>query len=70
MSVIIPPSSTPISVPGRTPTTILTVDIMTEGEPVEAVSEAEFLAHVQASEPHPAYDDIPSLTLLFENGLV
>lgn len=26
--------------------------------------------HVNASEPHPAYDDLPSLTLLFENQLV
>jgi hypothetical protein len=25
--------------------------------------------HVQAPLPHPAYDDIPSLKLLFENGL-
>lgn len=25
--------------------------------------------HVNAPEPHPAYDDIPSLTLLFENGI-
>jgi hypothetical protein len=27
-------------------------------------------SHVGASAPHPAYDDIPSLTDLFENGLV
>lgn len=26
--------------------------------------------HVQAPTPHPAYDDLPSFTLLFENGLV
>ncbi|POH63641.1 hypothetical protein C3B60_16130 [Cryobacterium zongtaii] len=26
-------------------------------------------AHILAPEPHPAYDDIPSFTLLFENGL-
>lgn len=26
--------------------------------------------HVNNSEPHPAYDDLPSLTLLFENGLM
>ena len=26
--------------------------------------------HVVALEPHPAYDDIPSLVLLFENRLV
>lgn len=26
--------------------------------------------HVEAVEPHPAYDDLPSLSLIFENGLV
>ena len=26
--------------------------------------------HIQSPEPHPAYDDLPSFTLLFENGLV
>jgi len=26
--------------------------------------------HVESNAPHPAYDDLPSLTLLFENGLV
>lgn len=27
-------------------------------------------AHIASATPHPAYDDIPSLTILFENGLV
>lgn len=26
--------------------------------------------HVVDPDPHPAYDDMPTLTLLFENGLV
>lgn len=26
--------------------------------------------HIIDTTPHPAYDDLPSLTLLFENGLV
>lgn len=26
--------------------------------------------HINAPEPHPSYDDMPSLTLLFENGLL
>lgn len=26
--------------------------------------------HINDLEPHPTYDDIPSLTLLFENGLI
>lgn len=32
-------------------------------------SDAVLAPHVNDPEPHPAYDDIPSLTLLFENGL-
>lgn len=35
----------------------------TAGEPLLA-------QHIVAPEPHAAYDDIPSLTVLFENGLV
>lgn len=27
-------------------------------------------AHIQDPTPHPAYDDLPSITLLFENGLI
>lgn len=26
--------------------------------------------HVAAPEPHPAYDDLPSIRLIFENGLI
>lgn len=33
------------------------------------VVEAMMIAHVNSPSPHPAYDDIPSLVLLFENGL-
>lgn len=37
---------------------------MGDGEPLLA-------AHIAADEPHPAYDvDLPSLTVLFENGIV
>jgi hypothetical protein len=28
------------------------------------------LDHIADPEPHPSYDDLPSLTLLFENGLI
>lgn len=28
------------------------------------------LTHIEDLTPHPAYDDLPSLTLIFENGLV
>jgi len=34
------------------------------------VSDAALLAHIQSPTPHPVYDDLPSLTLLFENGLI
>jgi hypothetical protein len=33
-------------------------------------SDAAVNAHINSSNPHPAYDDIPSLKLLFENGLI
>lgn len=34
------------------------------------VSDAVILAHINDVTPHPVYDDLPSLTLLFENGLI
>lgn len=38
---------------------------------VRPVSRAEVIAaHVTAPAPHPAYDDMPRLTLYFENGLI
>lgn len=36
----------------------------------ETISEARLLAHKQEETPHSVYDDIPSLELIFENGLV
>ena len=30
----------------------------------------ELSTHVGSSNPHPAYDDLASLSLLFENGLI
>lgn len=27
-------------------------------------------AHIESQTPHPAYDDLPSMSLLFENGLI
>lgn len=41
----------------------LTANPPAAGEPLLA-------AHVADPEPHPAYDDTPSLSTLFENGLV
>jgi hypothetical protein len=31
---------------------------------------AEVLTHISDTTPHPAYDDLPSMVLIFENGLV
>ena len=38
--------------------------------PVGAFSNAELIAHVEDPTPHPVYDDLPSLTILFENGII
>jgi len=34
------------------------------------VSSAELQDHIDDPTPHPAYDDLPDLVVLFENGLV
>lgn len=41
-----------------------------EGGVNEEFVENAIETHVQAPEPHPSYDDMIDLTLLFENGLV
>jgi hypothetical protein len=38
-------------------------------EEVQQMIDASVTTHVNDTSPHPAYDDIPSLTVLFENGL-
>lgn len=44
----------------------------TSGDPdaVGNIVNAALSVHVQAAEPHPAYDDMPDLALIFESGLV
>lgn len=45
---------------------------LVDGDPQplpETPFEEILFAHINDSTPHPAYDDIPSLVLLFENGL-
>lgn len=45
--------------------------IGTEQEWLDSLAATEELnAHIASQNPHPAYDDLPSLNLLFENGLV
>lgn len=38
--------------------------------PVDEETQAALEDHIAAEEPHPAYDDLPSFTLIFENGLI
>lgn len=40
------------------------------GGDVQELVDATVTTHVNDLTPHPAYDDLPSLSLLFENGLV
>lgn len=42
----------------------------TEAQWLASIGASAIATHVIDPEPHPAYDDIPSLTLLFENGIV
>lgn len=37
---------------------------------VQAIADVAVATHVADATPHPAYDDLPSLTLIFENALV
>lgn len=37
---------------------------------VQGMIDDSIEGHVQAAEPHPAYDDFADLRLIFENGLV
>lgn len=40
------------------------------GFAVNMATQAELDTHVNSTNPHPSYDDLPSLTLLFQNGLI
>lgn len=47
------------------------VVIEVSGQPLVAASDtAALVAHVNSATPHPVYDDMPSLALIFQNGLV
>lgn len=41
-----------------------------EVDPGDLPSDSALLAHINAAEPHPAYDDGPDLFLLYENAKV
>lgn len=38
--------------------------------PTDPLAQAALLSHINSETPHPAYDDLPSMTLLFENGIL
>lgn len=43
----------------------------TEAEWIDSLlTEDDLTAHINDATPHPTYDDLPSLNLLFENGLI
>lgn len=42
----------------------------TEAQWLNSIGETAIASHVADPTPHPVYDDIPSLSLLFENGIV
>lgn len=44
--------------------------LVIQQELLDAGSSATLLAHIYAAEPHPVYDDGPSLELLYENAKV
>jgi hypothetical protein len=44
-------------------------DLITVGEAAERIDDA-VTVHALDPTPHPAYDDLPDLTLIYENGLV
>jgi hypothetical protein len=70
----------PVSVSPGTPVSLVTkaelvalaarVTSVEAGEISGAATQTDFLAHINSSTPHPAYDDQPDLSLIFENGLV
>lgn len=41
-----------------------------DDEHIQELIDTSVSAHVNDATPHPFYDDVPSLSLLFENGLV
>lgn len=77
--IVLNPSQSLIVTPPRSFPSIVTIPIGPMGPPgppgppgaAEGIGATIFNAHINNPTPHPAYDqDIVSLTLLFENGLV
>lgn len=45
------------------------IDYLLAAEPGAVEPSLALFAHTQAPSPHPAYDDTPDLSLIFQNGI-
>ncbi len=47
------------------------IEIISLDDPIpDNGSSGDLAAHVADTTPHPVYDDMPSMTLIFQNGLI
>lgn len=49
---------------------ILSGGVGPDPEEIQGMIDTSVTSHVDDLTPHPVYDDLPSLTILFENGLI
>lgn len=68
MTVTVVDHAGTVTAAGGTPS--VTVALAGIQGPPGAGGAAAVAAHEADETPHPAYDDLPSLTILFENGLI
>lgn len=54
---------------GNFPNPGFAVDMATQAE-LESTVDARVAMHRYDDDPHPAYDDLPSMSLIFQNGLI
>ena len=65
-----PPRPRTLLLPPRRNLSITNIGGSPNPEPVVAITETQFQAHLDDLTPHPAYDDMQSLTLIYENELI
>lgn len=70
--IIIPTQPRPLVIPiaTRPRPVVMPTTLRVGTQPVDIVTGPQLENHIQNTTPHPAYDDLPSLTSLFRNGLV
>lgn len=57
--------------PGRVTVNMMRPAVTVRVSPsIVAINGDDLPTHLADTTPHPAYDDMPSLALLFENGLI